>query len=188
MRKVILAMEMSLDGLIEGPNGEMDWLVSGEEDWQEMFKDLESVDTYLLGRKMYPIYAAYWRSVLTNVSSPIDELRYAKLADKSQHIVFSKTLTTVEWKNTRIAVDPLAEINHLKKQPGKDMVIWGGAELAATFINLGLVDRYRITLNPTILGGGKPMFNNISQRRKLKLLESRPMKSGATILWYEDTK
>src|SRR5919112_6213190 len=182
MRKVILAMQMSLDGFIEGPNGEMDWLVNSEEDWKEMFKDLESVDTYLLGRKMYPIYTAYWRSVLTNESSPKAELRYAKLADKSQHIVFSKTLTTVEWKNTRIAVDPLAEINQLKIQPGKDMVIWGGAELAATFINLGLVDRYRITLNPTILGGGKPMFNNISQRRKLKLLESRPMKSGATIL------
>ena len=187
MRKVILAMEMSLDGFIEGPNGEMDWLVNSEEDWKEMFKDLESVDTYLLGRKMYPGYTDYWRSILTNESSPKDELRYAKLADKSQHIVFSKTLTTVEWKNTRIAVDPLAEINQLKKQPGKDMVIWGGAELAATCINLGLVDRYRITLNPTILGGGKPMFNNISQRRKLKLLESRPMKSGATILWYEDT-
>ena len=188
MRKVILAMEMSLDGFIEGPNGETDWLVNSEEDWKEMFKDLESVDTYLLGRKMYPGYTDYWRSVLTNVSSPKDELRYAKLADKSQHIVFSKTLTTVEWKNTRIAVDPLAEINQLKKQPGKDMVIWGGAELAATFINLGLIDRYRITLNPTILGGGKPMFNNMSQRRKLKLLESRPMKSGATILWYEGTK
>jgi dihydrofolate reductase len=188
MRKIILAMEMSLDGFIEGPNGEMDWLINKEEDWKEMFKDLESVDTYLLGRKMYPGYAAYWRSALTNESSPKDELRYAKLADKSQHIVFSKTLTTVEWKNTRIATDPLAEINQLKKQPGKDMVIWGGAELAATLINLGLVDRYRITLNPTILGGGKPMFNNIAQRRKLKLLESRPMKSGATILWYEDTK
>jgi len=68
------------------------------------------------------------------------------------------------------------------------MVIWGGSELATTFINLGLVNRYRITLNPMILGGGKPMFNNISQRRKLKLLESRPMKSGAMIIWYEDTK
>jgi dihydrofolate reductase len=188
MRKVILAMQMSLDGFIEGPNGEMDWLVGSEEDWKEMFKDLESVDTPLLGRKMYPGYAAYWRSFLTNVSSPKDDLRYAKLADKSQHIVFSKTLTTVKWKNTRIAIDPLAEINQLKKQPGNDIVIWGGSELAATFINLALVDRYRITLNPTILGGGKPMFNNISQRRKLKLLESRPMKSGATILWYEDTK
>ena len=121
MRKVILAMQMSLDGFIEGPNGEMDWLVGREEDWKEMFKDLESSDTHLLGRKMYPGYAAYWRSVLTNVSSPKDGLRYAKLADKSQHIVFSKTLTTVHWKNTRIAVDPLAEINQLKKQPGK---IW----------------------------------------------------------------
>jgi dihydrofolate reductase len=70
MRKVILAMQMSLDGFIEGPNGEMDWLVGREEDWKEMFKDLESLDTHLLGRKMYHGYAAYWRSVLTNVSSP----------------------------------------------------------------------------------------------------------------------
>lgn len=188
MRKVILAMQMSLDGFIEGPDGAMDWLVGGEEDWKEMFKDLESVDTHLLGRKMYPGYAAYWRSLLTNPSSQKDELAYAKLADQTQHIVFSKTLTAADWQNTRIAADPLAEINQLKQQPGKDIVILGGAELAASLINLGLVDRYRIALNPTILGGGKPLFNHVSQRRKLKLLESRPLKSGATILWYEDLK
>ena len=188
MRKVILAMQMSLDGFIEGPEGAMDWLTGGEEDWKEMFKDLESVDTYLLGRKMYPGYSDYWRSLLANPSGPKGEVAFAKLADKTQHIVFSKTLTTVDWENTRIATDPAAEIDRLKKQSGKNMLIWGGAEMASSFINLGLVDRYRIELNPTILGGGKPLFNHISQRKKLKLLESRPLKSGATILWYEDPK
>jgi dihydrofolate reductase len=70
MRKVILVMQMSLDGFIEGSNGEIDWLVGSEEDWKEMFKDIESGYTHLLGRKMYPGYAAYWRSVLTNTSVP----------------------------------------------------------------------------------------------------------------------
>ena len=179
---------MSLDGFIEGPNGAMDWLTSGEEDWKEMFKDLESVDTYLLGRRMFPGYSAYWRSLLTDPTSPKDELTFARLADKSQHIVFSNTLTTVDWENTRIATDPAAEIQQLKKQPGKDMVIWGGAGLAGSFINLGLIDRYRIVLNPTVLGGGKPLFRDILRGRKLQLIESRPLKSGATILWYEDPK
>lgn len=181
-------MQMSLDGFIEGPGGAMDWLTSGGEDWKEMFKDLESVDTHLLGRKMYPGYSAYWRSLLTDPSGPKDEVAYAKLADRTPHIVFSKTLNTVDWQNTRIAIDPVAEINRLRQEPGKDMVIWGGAEMAASFINLGLVDKYRIALNPTILGGGKPLFNNISERRKLKLIEARPLKSGTTVLWYEDPK
>lgn len=181
-------MQMTLDGFVEGPNGEMDWLLGGEEIWQEMFKDIQSVDTYMLGSGAYPGYSTYWRSVLTNPSSDKNELTYAMIADGSPHIVFSKSIKTVDWRNTRIATDPQKEIEALKKQPGKDIVIWGGASLAASCISQGLVDRYRITLNPIILGGGKSLFSAVAHRQKLKLLEVRPMSSGMTILWYDAVK
>ena len=163
-RKVILSMQMTLDGFVEGPDGKLDWITGGDEVWNEMFNDLRSVDTFLLGRKMYPGYSDYWRSVLANPSADKNELEFARIAEKTPHIVFSKTLSKTDWENTRIAKDVVKEIAHLKQQPGKDMMLWGGAAMASAFINPGLVDEYRITLAPIVLGGGKSLFSNLKQR------------------------
>jgi len=149
-----------------------------------LYKDLHSADTYLLGRKMYPIYSEYWQSVLNNRDSAPNELKFAKLADKTQHIVFTNGDFKPDWKNTRVAHDLPGEVTRLKKENGKNIIAWGCASFAANLIDLGLVDEYRFELNPTILVKGKALFNNLEQRRKLTLIDSKPLESGLIILRY----
>ena len=183
-RKVILSMQMSLDGFVAGPGDEMDWIVSSDGEWTEMFKDLQSVDTFLLGRKMYPGYAGYWRSALTDPSAPADAVKFARIADKTPHIVFTHGDFKPDWENTRVSHDPVKEIDQLKKQEGKDIMVWGGAKLASGLINLGLIDEYRIALNPTLLGSGKSLFGDLKKRNTLKLVDARTLSSGLIILRY----
>ncbi len=186
MRKVILAIQITLDGFIEGPNGELDWAMKeDEETWKDVFDLQKSADTLLLGRVMYPGFEKYWLSVPTNPSSTRNEIEYARLADKMQKVVFSKTLEKVGWKTTRIVKDHIAEeIQNMKQQPGKGMVLLGGAGLVSTFINLGLIDEYHLIVNPLILGGGKALFKEVKERHKLKLLTTKKFKSGKVALHY----
>jgi dihydrofolate reductase len=183
-RKVILSMQMTLDGYVAGPNDELDWLISSDDEWTEMFKDLESVDTFLLGRKMYPGYAGFWLSALNDPSMSADLVKFARLADKTQHIVFTRSDFKPEWKNTKVSHDPAEEIARLKKQDGKDIMAWGGASFARELIRLGLVDEYRISLNPTLIGDGKSLFSDLKKRYKLQLVDSRKLSSGVMVLRY----
>jgi dihydrofolate reductase len=184
-RKVILSMQVTLDGYIAGPNDEMDWIIADDAVWDEMFKDLQTVDTFLLGIKMYPGYSSYWRSALTDPSSPEGFRKFAKIADQTHHIVFTKSNFKPDWKNTTVAADASTEIARLQKQEGKNIMAWGGATFARNLINLGLVNEYRITLNPTLLGSGKPLFADLNKRTKLKLVDTRPLPSGTVILRYQ---
>lgn len=184
-RKLILSMQITLDGYIAGPNDEMDWLIISDDGWADLDKDLNAADTYLLGRKMYPGYAEYWQSVLRNPGGDPSQLKFAKLAEKTQHIVFTKGDFRPDWKNTRVAHDLPAEVARLKKENGKNILAWGGANFATNLIKLGLVDEYRFALNPTILTRGKALFDNLEQRKKLVLIDSKPLKSGLVILRYQ---
>jgi len=184
-RKLILSMQITLDGYIAGNNDEADWLISSDDSWSDLFNDLNSADTYLLGRKMYPIYSEYWQSVLHKPDSAPNELKFAKLADKTQHIVFSKGDFKPDWKNTRVAHDLQAEVARLKKENGKNIIAWGGGNFASNLIELDLVDEYRLELNPTILTDGKALFNNLEKRKKLKLIDSKSLKSGLIILRFQ---
>ena len=184
-RKLILSMQITLDGYVADLNDEADWLISDDDEWTDHFKDMNSADTYLLGRKMYPVYSKYWQSVLYNPDSKPNELKFAKLADKTQHIVFTKGNFKPDWENTRVAHDLPAEVARLKKENGKNIIAWGGANFASNLIELGLVDEYRLALNPTLLAKGKSLFKNLEQRRKLTLIESKPLKSGLIIVRYQ---
>ncbi len=184
-RKLILCMQITLDGYVTGTDDKADWLINSDDAWTDLFKDLDSADTYLLGRKMYPLYSGYWQSVLNNPDSDPNELKFAKLADKTKHIVFTKGDFTPDWKNTIVAHDLSAEINRLKKENGKNIIAWGGANFASSLIELDLVDEYRFALNPTILTKGKSLFNNLEQRKKLVLVDSKPLKSGLIIVRYQ---
>jgi dihydrofolate reductase len=115
MRKIIAALQVSVDGFIEGPNGELDWAkAEDEETWRDIFETLTHVDTFILGRAMYPGYEQYWLAVLANPNGPLpfgggpatkNEIAYARLADKTTHIVLSRSLDKVEWKTSRIVRD-----------------------------------------------------------------------------------
>jgi dihydrofolate reductase len=112
-----------------------------------------------------------------------NEIAYARLADKTPHIVLSRTLDKVAWKTTRI-VREVEEIRRLKQQPGKDMHVIGGATLVSSLMNLGLIDEVGMIVNPLILGGGKALFKDVKERHALKLVRAKPLKSGKVSLTY----
>jgi dihydrofolate reductase len=193
MRKIIAALQVSVDGFIEGPNGELDWaMAEDEETWRDVFAMLESVDACILGRVMYPEYERYWLAVLANPTGSLplsgkpatkNEIAYARWADKTPHTVVSKTLAEVEWKTARIVRD-VEEIRKLKQQPGKDMYVVGGATLVSSLMNAGLIDEVQLMVNPVILGGGKALFKDVKERKSLKLVRTKPLKSGKVSLTY----
>jgi len=192
MRKILAALQVSVDGFIEGPNGELDWaMTEDEETWRNVFETLTNVDTFILGRVMYPGYEQYWLAVLANPDGPLpfggaatkNEIAYARLADNTPHIVLSRTLDKVEWKTTRIVRD-VEEIRKLKQQPGKDIQVVGGATLVSSLMNEGLIDELHLLVNPFILGGGKALFKDVKERHALKLVKAKPLKSGKVSLIY----
>jgi dihydrofolate reductase len=193
MRKIIAALQTSVDGFIEGPNGELDWAIAeDQETWRNVFEMLDSVDTCILGRVMYPDYEQYWLAVLANPKGPLplsgvpatkNEIKYARWADKTPHIVVSKTLDKVAWKTSRIVGD-VDEIRELKRQPGKNMYVVGGATLVGSLMDAGLIDDVRLMINPLILGGGKALFKDVKERQALKLERVNALKSGRVSLTY----
>ena len=191
MRKIILSMQMTLDGFSTGPNDEMDYLppFTNEMMWkdlhQEMWKNLEASDTFILGRRTYQIWEKYWPAAASNPQSTENDKRFSKFADETQKIVISNTLYRVEWKNTLLIKDNIAEeIQKLKLQPGKNFIVAGGATVAQTFASLGLIDEYLVVVHPVILGKGKLLLKDIKVRQNLKLIGTRTFNSGAVELMY----
>lgn len=185
MRKVIFQMMLTLDGFFEGPNREIDWHIMDEEMNNFAIDFLNNVDTLLFGRVTYQLMADYWPSPSAASDDPI-------VADKMNNlskIVFSKTLEKVAWKNTKLVRNNIVEeILKLKPQPGKDMAIFGSSDLAVTLIQRGLIDEYRIIVNPVVIGNGKTLFKGIKDRFNLKLLKTKTFRSGNVLLYYEPIK
>jgi dihydrofolate reductase len=188
MRKIIAALQVSLDGFIEGPNEEIDWVSS----WEDPFDIVGKVDTFILGAGMYPGYEQYWQAVLDNPRGTLPftgrpatrgEVEYAEFAGRTPHVVVSSTLETVSWKNTTIVRD-LEDVRRLKESPGQDMHAVGGATLVSSLMNEGLVDEIRLVVQPVVLGSGKPLFKDVKTRHALTLLEGRPLADGAVSLRY----
>ena len=179
MRKIIVSNLISLDGYFEGPNKELDWFVTDQDFFDYARELLNSVDIILFGRKTYEMMAAYWPNATENDAAITHKM------NNLTKIVFSKTLSSVNWNNSRLAdTDVKEEINKLKQQPGKDIVIFGSGELVSSLADLGLIDEYRVILNPVSLGKGNSMFKNLKKRLDLKLLKTKPLWSGVLILYY----
>ena len=188
MRKIIAGLIVSVDGFIEGPNGELDWV----ETWEDPFDLLPQIDTCILGRGMYPGYEQYWGAILANPQGVLPftgkvasegEIAYAHFAERTPHFVLSKTLDDVTWKNTRIVRD-IEEIRRMKEQPGKDMHAVGGATLVGSLMNQRLIDELRLVVHPLILGGGKALFKDVTERHALTFLGAKPLESGLVRLTY----
>lgn len=191
---------VSLDGFIAGPNGELDWHLADEEFEKQAVELLDTVDTLLFGRVTYEGMASYWPTAVTSPTGTLDangvkitvptgaSKVHTEVANKMNSlakIVFSRTLEKVDWNNSRL----LKEVNQqqimeMKQQPGKDMVLFGSADLSSTFMRLDLIDEYRIFVNPIVLGKGKPMFKDLGKRYKLKLVKTKIFGSGVVGLYY----
>jgi len=189
MRKIIAAFRVSVDGFIEGPNGEMDWVDS----WEDSFNLTPQVDTCILGGGMYPGYEQYWSAILANPAGILpftgktatkNEIAYARWADTIPHIVLSKTLDKVQWKGARIVRDT-EDIRKMKQQAGKDIYAIGGATLVSSLLTQGLIDELRLMVHPVVLGGGKALFKDVKERQALKLVDASPQESGKITLSYK---
>ena len=189
MRKVIVSMMVSLDGFFAGPKGEIDWHIVDEEFNRYAVDLLNTVDTILFGRVTYQLFESYWPAAALSPSTSKSDLEISHKINNMTKIVFSKTLEKVEWKNARLVKEVIPdEIVKIKKQPGKDMVIFGSGSIVSTFAQLGLVDEYRIIVNPVVLGSGKPLFKDIRGRINLKLLKTKTFSSGNVLLVYQPVK
>jgi len=191
MRKLVLFLHASLDGFVEGPKGAMDigW-VSYDADLEKHAKEiLSTADTVLWGRGTYQLMHSYWPSVPSNPSASQYALEHAEWIEKTAKIVFSTTLDKVEWNNSRLVKEDVEEeIKHLKQQSGKDMVILGSPRLAHYLMQLDLIDEYKITVSPVLIGSGLPLFQGLKEKINLKLIENKTFDSGAIGLIYQTVR
>jgi dihydrofolate reductase len=182
MRKVIYSLGVSLDGFIAGPDGEIDWSAPDEERHRFHNEQTRELGAHFCGRRLYE-EMVYWETADQNPSASEPELEFARIWQELPKIVFSKTLEKVEG-NTRLASGGVAEeVAALKEQPGKDLAV-GGAGLAATFIKLGLIDEYRLFVNPVVLGAGTRYFPPLEERIDLELVETRTFSSRVVYVRY----
>jgi dihydrofolate reductase len=189
LRTMIAAMQVSLDGLTQGPNGEKDWADS----WDSALQLIPEVDAFVLGARMYPDYGEYWQSIQANPGrvAPFvervptkSEVAYADFAAKTPHIVLSTTLESVSWPPTARVVRGIAELRALKAQPGKNIYVVGGATLVANLLNEDLVDELRLLVHPIVLGTGQALFGGVSRPRSLDLVGVTSTNSGRMIATY----
>ncbi|GAB3316525.1 dihydrofolate reductase family protein [Larkinella ripae] len=170
MRKVILCVAVSLDGYIEGPNGEYDWCFTDQDYGLTAF--LERIDALFVGRKSYTV-----------LNSP-NELAGSNPFAAYKKYVFSTTLKEVGDNEELIRGDLKTQVTALKNQPGKDIWLFGGADLTNALLNEGLVDELFLAVHPLVLGAGKPLFANLKNRINLSLLETKPYETGLVSLTY----
>lgn len=178
MRKVIVSNVASLDGFFESRSKELDWVVTDAEFFDYAKGLLRTVDTLLFGRATYLHMASYWPT------APVDEI--AEKMNNLPKIVFSRTLQKAEWNNSRLVASNIEEeVSRLKGRPGKDMVVFGSAMLASSLLQWGLVDEYRVILQPVLLGSGSPLFRDVTERIRMKLMSTKSFGSGVVLLNYQ---
>ncbi|MFC0775593.1 dihydrofolate reductase family protein [Terrimonas alba] len=184
MRKIILNLAASFDGFIEGPNGEIDWIVFDQEGGSELTDFLQEIDTVLYGRVSYEMWGSY---NLTDSNSDFEKSFYGAL-DNMKKYVFSSSKDKFDG-NPIVIKDNIAEtISELQRQPGKNIWLYGGAALISTFMNLNLIDEFRIAIMPVIIGKGKPLFKEINTRLNLKLAGVKTSHSGVMQVCYKAVK
>lgn len=179
MRKVIVAMSMSLDGFVAPAKGAPDHRSLPEDPALKRIKLdwFRQVGTHAMGRVTYNEMAAHW---------PVSTDAYAAPMNDLPKVVFSKTLERADWNDSRVARGDIAEeISALRQEPGGDIIAWGGASFAQELSRRGLVDEYRLVINPVALGNGLPLFKDLSEPIDLRLVEARTFATGAALHIYQ---
>lgn len=181
MRKLFLFMMTSLDGYFEGPDHDLSWHNVDEEFVEFAIEQLQTIDTILFGRRTYEMMASFWSSEEALKTDP----ETAKLMSETPKVVFSRTLQEAKWHDTRLATrDVKDEVMELKRQPGKDIAVFGSSNLCLSLLDDNLLDELRIMINPIAIGEGRPLFAGIGHRLKLQLADTRKFASGNVLLTY----
>jgi dihydrofolate reductase len=182
MRQLIVFNHVSLDGYFVDASNGMGWARNHDEEWNAFVAgNARGGGTLLFGRVTYQMMASFWPTPIADQHAPV----VAKQMNSLPKIVFSRTLTKVDWNNTKLLKgDLVTEVRQLKEQPGDGMVILGSGSIASQLTQAGLIDEFQIALSPVILGKGRTLFETVPGPRKLKLIESRPFTNGNVFLRY----
>ena len=181
MRKLKLQVQMTVDGFVAGPEGQLDWMTRNLDEGviARIVEITDSSDTILLGRKMTDGFIKYWEAV--QPESP--EYVFARRMVNTPKVVFSKTLTRIEGKNVRVESGELVQaVNQLKGQRGKDIVVYGGATFVSELIEHDLIDEFNIFVNPVAIGRGMRIFKD---RKALRLIGSTAYPGGVVVNTYQ---
>ena len=185
MRKLILEEWLSLDGYAADKNGKLDFFPSTEANKysdQDQLKLLDSVDTILLGRKTYELFADFWPTATTDTEIIADRL------NEIPKLVFSNSLKKApwgKWPDAQVVPGEATEaLKKLKRQEGKNMVLWGSISLAQALMKENLIDEYHLQICPTVVGGGRPLFPDLEGYKNLKLVDFRKYDTGVMFLRY----
>ena len=185
MRKIISFMHISLDGFVAGPNGELNWAKVDEEIFDHVGKRISEGDTALYGRVTYQMMEDYWPTAGDDATASKHDIEHSKWYKNVHKVVLSKTMKDAELTNTTIISDNLSDrISEIKQQAGEDILLFGSPTATLSLIQQNLIDGYWLFVNPIILGQGIPLFVDIKDKIKLKLLTTRQFICGVTELNY----
>ena len=183
MRKVMVFNSISLDGYFTDGGNEMSWAHKRDPEWQAFTAENAGGDAELVfGRKTYDMMAGFWPMPQAMQAMP----KVAESMNRMRKTVFSRTLTSAAWQNTRVFNGDLAaEVRRMKQASGPDLLLMGSGEIIAQLTQAGLIDNFQIVLTPIVLGKGRSLFEGVTGRPQLKLTKTRSFGNGNTVLWYE---
>jgi dihydrofolate reductase len=186
MRNLVFFMHASLDGFAAGPNGEMNWIKVDEEIFDFVATLTDKADTALYGRVTYEMMQGYWPTAADEPGASKHDKEHSAWYKKVSKVVLSRTITDEGLENTVVISDQLPEnINKIKEQDGKDILIFGSPGASHSLLGFGLIDEFWLFVNPVLLGEGIPLFKNIPEITKLNLIETKSFASGVIALHYE---
>jgi dihydrofolate reductase len=186
---------VTADGYFAGPDGNLEWVVPDEEQAKAAAESIPGFDTVLFGRRTYELFEGFWRQAVEDSNTAPDPHRPGRRSREHRAIaiwlnevtklVFSRTLKDVTWRNSRLLheLDP-REIEIMKSQPGKDMIVFGSGSIVSQLTQHGLIDEYQFVVCPILLGSGRPLLSGVSKSLRLNLLEAKAYQSGDVMLRY----
>jgi dihydrofolate reductase len=190
MKRLTWLVDMSLDGFMSGPRGELDWAGASVDDelWGDVNQMLDTVDAVLFGRVTYQDFENYWPAAASNPASSKNEMDFSRWIEKTPKTVASTTLKGLDWKNSILLSSKVPEgVSELKRQAGKGVVMFGSCNLASQLFEADLIDKLQIRIHPVVLGAGRPLFKDGTVQHKLKLIKSTAFASGVVGLRYQLT-
>jgi len=189
MRNLIFFMHTSLDGFVAGPNGEMNWIKVNEEIFDLVGTLTEKADAALYGRTTYGMMQGYWPTAGDEPDASKHDKEHSAWYNSVSKIVLSKTMSAEGLDKTTVIGGHLADnVNKIKKQDGKNILVFGSPRACHSLLAEGLVDEFWVLVNPVVLGQGIPLFKDVKQMMQLKLVETKPFSCGVVALHYEVTK
>ncbi len=193
MRKLKLQMQISVDGFVAGPNGELDWMTWNQDQQLKDFTEEihKTVDTIIMGRKMSDGFTQHWEAVVNDPAADrsAQNYRLAELLVNVPKYIFSKTIHSHSGKNTIVVNgDLVSEVNKLKAGNGSDIIVYGGAGFVSSLIKAGLIDEYYLFLNPVAIGKGMQIFNQVTAYKNMQLQSATAYECGVVVLNYTNVK